>query len=87
MDKSILKRLDALQQIADRNRPCKVVVKFTDGSSMDTDPVGAIRLFQEQGLEGSIDSFTPDRPEYDGLCGVLSALCRPTPTREVKNFE
>ncbi len=87
MDKSILKRLDVLQQIADRNRSCKITVVFSDGSRTVTDPAGAICLFQEQGLEENIDRFIPDRPEYDGLCGALSVLCHPVPNRELKDFE
>lgn len=79
MDKAILRRLDALQQIADRNKPCKVVVSFADGSSITTDPVEAINIFREQGQFGSVTAFTPDRPEYDGLCGVLSVLCHSVP--------
>lgn len=87
MDKSILKRLEVLQQIAGRNKPCKVVVTFTDGSSATTDPAGAIDLFRGRGPFGDIVSFTPDRPEYDGLCSVLSVLCHPVPNRRLEDFE
>lgn len=72
MDKSLLRRLDALRYIADRNRPCQVVVTFTDGSTATTDPAGAIDIFKER---DDITAFTPDRPEYDGLFGALSKLC------------
>ncbi len=82
-----MRRLAALQKIADRGKPCKVVVTFTDGSSTTTDPAGAINLFRERGAFGDIATFTPDRPEYDGLCGVLSMLCHPVPNREVRDFE
>ena len=85
--KAISRRLDALQKIADRGKPCKVVVTFTDGSSTTTDPSGAITIFRERGSFGDISSFTPDRPEYDGLCGALSVLCHPVPNREVADFE
>ena len=67
--KAISRRLDALQKIADRGKPCKVVVTFTDGSSTTT------------------TAFTPDRPEYDGLCGALSVLCHPVPDRRIEDFE
>lgn len=87
MDKSINRRLDALQRIAEKSKPCKVVVTFTDGSSATTDPGGAIDIFRERGPFGSIAKFTPDRPEYDGLCGVMSVLCHPAPNREVRDFE
>jgi hypothetical protein len=86
--KAISRRLDALQKIADRGKPCKVVVTFTDGSSTTTtDPAGAIGIFRERGLSGYIAAFTPDRPEYDGLCGALSVLCHPVPDRRIEDFE
>ena len=84
--KAISRRLDALQQLVDRGRPCKVVVTFTDGSNTTTDPVGAINLFRERGPSGDIAAFTPDRSEYYGLCGALSALCNPVPDRR-EDFE
>lgn len=85
--KSISRRLAALQQIADRRKPCKVVVTFADGSNTTTDPAGAIDIFRERGPFGTISSFSPDRPEYDGLCGALSALCNPAPNRRLEDFE
>lgn len=87
MDSKITRRLDALQKIADRGKPCKVVVTFTDGSSTTTDPAGAIGIFRERGPSGHIAAFTPDRPEYDGLCGALSVLCHPVPDRRIEDFE
>lgn len=86
-NKAIARRLAALQKIADRGRSCKVVVTFTDGSSTTTDPAGAIGIFRERGLSGYIAAFTPDRPEYDGLCGALSVLCHPVPDRRIEDFE
>lgn len=85
--KAISRRLDALQQIADRGKPCKVVVTFTDGSSTITDPTGAINLFRERGPFGDIAAFTPDRAEYDGLCGALTVICHPVPDRRIEDFE
>lgn len=84
MDKTILRRLDALQQIADRNKPCKVIITFADGSTTATDPCGAIDIFKER---GDITAFTSDRPEYEGLCGALSVLCHPVPNRRTEDFE
>lgn len=85
--KAITKRLDTIQKIADRNKPCVVVVTFRDGRTTTLDPVGAIDLFREQGPFGDIVAFTPDRPEYEGLCGALSMLCHPVPNRRITDFE
>lgn len=85
--KAIKRRLDAIQQIADRNKPCSVVVTFRDGHTATTDPAGAIDLFRDRGPFGDIASFAPDRPEYEGLCGALSALCNPVPDRRIEDHE
>lgn len=85
--RAITRRLAALQKIADRNRPCRIVVTFADGSSTTTDPTGAIDVFRERGPSGDISCFSADRPEYVGLCGALSVLCHPAPNREVTDFE
>lgn len=85
--KAITRRLDALQQIADRNKPCAITVVFKDGSQTILDPVGAINLFRERGPFGDITAFTPDRPEYEGLCSALTAVCRPVPDRRIEDFE
>lgn len=85
--KAITRRLDSLQQIADRNKPCTVVVTFRDGHTATLDPAGAIDLFRERGPFGDIAAFTPDRPEYEGLCGALSVLCNPVPDRRIEDFE
>lgn len=85
--KTITRRLDALQQLADQNKPCSIVIKFADGSSITTDPAGAIGIFRERGLSGDITAFSPDKPEYDGLCSVLSVLCHPAQNSEANAFE
>lgn len=85
-NKAISRRLDALQRIADRGRPCKVFVMFTDGGSTTTDPAGAIDIFRARGPSGDISSFSAERPEYRGLCGVLSVLCSPVPDRRIEDF-
>jgi hypothetical protein len=85
--KGITRRLDALQQIADRNRPCKIVVTFTDGRSITTSPLIALELFRQHGPFEDIVGFASDRQEYDGLCGALSVLCHPVPNRRIEDFE
>lgn len=85
--KSVTTRLDELQRVVDRSRPCKITVTFTDGSTTTLDPIGAINLFREQGPFGDITAFTPDRSEYEGLCGALSMLCHPVPNRRIEDFE
>lgn len=74
---NIKQRLDALQQIADRNKPCKITVTFSDGNTTITDPAGAIRLFRDMGPFGAIVDMKADRPEYDGLVSTLAAVCQP----------
>lgn len=87
MDKSIIRRLDVLQQIADRNKPCKVIVTFADGSSTTTDPAGALNLLQERGPGGKVDGFQTDSPLYAGWAQLLTILLHPAPNREVSDFE
>lgn len=71
--KTISRRLDALQQIAELKKPCKVVVTFTDGSSATTDPVGAIELCRKCGI-GKIKALETDKPDYIGLICTLNAV-------------
>ncbi len=85
--KAITRRLDALQREADKSRPCHLTVVFKDGHQTVTDPVGAISLFREHGPFGAIDRFEADRPEYDGLAGMMTAVCHPAKNREVNDFE
>jgi len=85
--KALIKRLDALQREADKNRPCRMTVVFTDGHQTVTDPSGAIDLFREHGPFGAINRFEADCPEYDGLAGMMTAVCHPSPNREVSDFE
>lgn len=86
MDRSISRRLDALQRFADENKPCKVVVTFTDGSSTTTDSAGAIDLFRELGAHGKIDSFQADGPMSE-WARLVTILLHPAPDREVSDFE
>jgi len=85
--KAVTRRLDVLQREADRNRPCKMTVTFTDGHKTVTDPAGAIDLFREHGPFGAISRFEADRPEYNGLAGMMTTACHPVPDRKVSNFE
>lgn len=87
MDKSIIRRLDVLQQIADRNKPCKVIVTFADGSSTTTDPAGALDFLQERGPGGEVDGFQTDSPLYARWAQLLTVLLHPAPNREVSDFE
>lgn len=86
-NKAIARRLAALQKIADRGRPCKVVVTFTDGSSTTTDPAGAIDILREHGPLEDISDFTADRPEYAAAAGIMTVICHSAPNREVSDFE
>lgn len=85
--KAIIRRLDTLQRIADRGRPCKVVVAFTDGSSTITDPGGAIDILRGRGARGEVDSFQTDNPVYSGWARLLTVLLHPAPDRRLEDFE
>lgn len=87
MSKAIFRRLAVLQQIADRGKPCKVVVTFMDGSSTTTDPAGAIDILRGRGARGEIDSFQTDNPVYSGWARLLTGILHPAPNREVRDFE
>lgn len=87
MDKSIIRRLDVLQQIADRNKPCKVIVTFTNGSRTTTDPAGALNLLQERGPGGEVDGFQTDSPLYAGWARLLTTLLHPMENRRLEDFE
>ena len=87
MDKVISRWLDALQQIADRGKPCKVAVTFTDGSSTITDPAGAIDILRGRGAHGEIDSFQTDNYVYSGWARQLTGILHPVPDRRIEDFE
>ena len=87
MDKSIIRRLDALQRLADRNKPCKVIATFADGSSITTDPAGALGLLQECGPSGEVDSFQTGSPLYAGWARLLTVLLHPMENRRIEDFE
>ncbi len=85
--RAIAKRLDALQQEADKNRPCKMTVTFINGSTTVTDPAGAWTVCHDHMLLGDVVSVTADRPEYAAAAGIMTVLCHPVKNREVSNFE
>ena len=86
-NKAISRRLNALQQIADRNRPCKMTVTFADGSTTVTDPAGVWTVCHDHMLVGDVADVTADRPEYSGLAGLVAILCHPVPNRRIEDFE
>lgn len=87
MNKAIFRRLAALQQIAEKNKPFRVKVLFANGSEATTDQSGALDLLQELGPCGEIESFQTDNPAYSGWAQLLTILLNPLPNREVTDFE
>lgn len=87
MSKAISRRLAVLQRIADRGKPCKVAVTFTDGSTATTDPAGAIDILQGRWACGEVDSFQTDNPIYSGWARLLTVLLHPAPDRRIEDFE
>lgn len=83
MNKSVSRRLDALQAFADRQRPAVVNVIFADGSSINTDPGGAISLLPS----GRVDSYRSDHPVYGPWAALLNVLLHPVPDRRIEDFE
>lgn len=73
---NIDKCLEAMRALVEWSRPCKITVTFADGSTTVTDPVGAVRIFREQGPFGAIAGMEADKPEYERLICTLSAVCR-----------
>lgn len=87
MDKSIIRRLDVLQRLADRNKPCKVIVTFTNGSRATTDPAGALDFLQERGPGGEVDGFQTDSPLYARWAQLMTILLHPMENRRIEDFE
>lgn len=87
MNKAIFRRLAVLQQIADRDKPCKVVVAFMDGSSATTDPGGVIDILQGRGARGEVDSFQTDNPVYSGWARLLTGILHPALDRRIEDYE
>lgn len=87
MNKTINRRLAALQAFADRQRPAVVTVTFIDGSSTITDLGGAIDILRGRGARGEVDSFQTDDPLYSGWARLLTVLLHPAPDRRLDDFE
>ncbi|MEY8262510.1 hypothetical protein AALA80_19620 [Oscillospiraceae bacterium 50-60] len=85
--KAISRRLAALQQIADRGKPCKVVVTFTDGSRTTTDPGGALDILRERDPLGEIESFQADQPVWRDWARLLTVALHPAQNRRIEDFE
>lgn len=81
------RRIEEMRALLERSRPCKVTITFMDGSTTVTDPAGAIDIFRDMGPFGAIASIEADKPEYAGLCGAFSAVCRPSPDRRIDDYE
>lgn len=87
MDKSILRRLAALQHIADKNKPAQVVVTLTSGNTIVTDSAGAVDLFQRMGKSGEIAGFSSNNSTFGPWAQLLTSLLSFVPNREVSDFE
>ena len=83
---NINRRIEYMRGILERSKPARMTVTLATGEIIVTDPIGAITLFQDRGL-GEIANVTTDRPEYEGLAGMLAALCRPAPDRRIADYE
>lgn len=83
---SIYRRLAALQQVADANRPTVVTVHFADGSTTVATPGEAMALLQELGPRGKIDSFQADGA-LSGWARLLTVILHPAKNRRIEDFE
>ncbi len=83
MDKTIFRRLAALQAFADRQQPAVVAVTFMDGTVTTTDPGGALDFLKS----GKVDGFQSDHPVYSGWARLLTVLLHPAPDRRIEDFE
>ena len=84
-DKRISRRLDTLKKVSDRGRPCRMTVKFQDGSTVVTDSGGVIDLCRSCGE--TIEKITADRPEYAAMAAIMTVICHPVPNRDIQDFE
>lgn len=87
MNKTIFRRLAALQAFAGRQRPAVVAVHFINGTVTTTDPAGAIDILRGRGARGEVDSFQTDNPMYSGWARLLTVLLHPAPDRRIEDFE
>jgi len=85
--KAITRRLDALQQEADKNKPCKMTVIFVNGDVINTDPIDVWAVVHDHMMQSDVVSITADLPEYASAAGIMTILCHPVANREVTDFE
>lgn len=86
MDKSITRRLDVLQRIADQGRRCNVTVTFADGHTAITDPGGVIDLIRELGPRGELSCFQADGAMSE-WARLMTGILHPAPDRRIEDFE
>lgn len=87
MNKAIMRRLAALQHIADKNKPAQVVVTLTSGNTIVTNSAGAVDLFQKMGPSGEIVGFSSDNSIFGPWAQLLTVLLHPVPDRRIEDFE
>lgn len=84
--KGITRRLDALQRVAGRSKPCHMTVAFKDGHQITTAPGGDLAgICLSQGED--IALITADRPKYRAAAAIWTIICRPVPNRRITDFE
>lgn len=69
------RKIEAMRERLERSRPARMTVTLAAGEVIVTDPIGAIKLFQDSDI-GEIVNVTTDREDYAELAGLLTALCR-----------
>lgn len=87
VSRTIPRRLDALQQVADKIKPCRMIVTFADGSKIAKNPLSIWEIYFDNALREKVTTIVADSPQYQAAAGILSVLCRPMPNREIKNYE
>ena len=86
-NKGIFRRLDALQQIANRDKPCHVTVIFADGSRIVTDPLSMWEIYFDHAARENVVNITADCPEYVAAAGIMTILCHPARDRRIFDYE
>lgn len=87
MNKTIPQRLDVLQRIVNKSKPCKIAVTFSDDSTATTDPGGALDILRERDPLGEIESFQADQPVWRDWARMLTVVLHPAPNRRIEDFE
>lgn len=90
MERGIKKRLDMLQQIADRDRGCMVTVRFTDGTEVVVPYYDGITgrydeetgefvesEIERRGWAGEVVSMEADDWRYANMIALMEALFKP----------